>query len=70
MNDSTQARLAEIASEIDRLSDTLDEIAFDVLREAQREKMGRPAIDKTITQARRALEKASRLLSNDEPIDD
>lgn len=62
MRDSTSERLAEIASEIDRLSEALDEISFDVLREAQRERLPRPAVDKSITQARRALEKASRLL--------
>lgn len=62
MRDSTRERLAEIASEIDRLSESLDEISFDVLREAQREGRSRPAVDKSITQARRALEKASRLL--------
>ncbi|MDA0370029.1 MAG: hypothetical protein O3C62_00365 [Actinomycetota bacterium] len=63
MNDSTRERLAEIASDIDRLSETLDEISFDVLREAQRNGEARPAVDKAITQARRALEKASRLLA-------
>ncbi|MFZ8901908.1 MAG: hypothetical protein ACO2Y7_09500 [Ilumatobacteraceae bacterium] len=63
MNDSTSERLADIASEINRLSESLDEIAFDVLRQAQREGGARPAIDKTIVQARRALEKASRLLA-------
>lgn len=69
MNDSTNTRLVEIASEIDRLSESLDEIAFDVLREAQRGGQGRPALDKTITQARRALEKASRLLNSDSRAD-
>lgn len=69
MNDSTNTRLVEIASEIDRLSESLDEIAFDVLREAQRAGQGRPALDKTITQARRALEKASRLLNSDSRAD-
>ena len=70
MTDSTTRRLHEIAAEIDRLSESLDEISFDVLREAQREGMARPAIDRTITQARRALEKASRLLSSDSSTED
>lgn len=63
-------RLQDIAREIDSLAASLDEISFDVLREAQRERRGRPAIDRTITQARRALEKASRLLSSAEPEND
>lgn len=63
-------RLHEIARDIDSLSESLDEISFDVLREAQREGRARPALDRTITQARRALEKASRLLTSDGPVDD
>lgn len=63
-------RLRDIAREIDSLAASLDDISFDVLREAQRERRGRPAIDRTITQARRALEKASRLLSSAEPEDE
>ena len=63
-------RLLDIARDIDSLSASLDEISFDVLREAQREGRGRPDIDRTITQARRALEKASRLLSGERPVDD
>lgn len=60
-------RLLEIARDIDSLAASLDEISFDVLREARREAGPdggrRPDLDRTITQARRALEKASRLLS-------
>lgn len=63
-------RLHEIARDIDSLSASLDEISFDVLREAQREGRARPQLDRTITQARRALEKASRLLTGDGPVDD
>lgn len=59
------ARLTDIARELDAIVATLDEISFDVLREARRDGGDRPTIDRTITQARRALEKASRLLSSD-----
>lgn len=69
MNDqidaSTRRRLAEIAAQLDSISATLDEISFDVLREASERKSARPDIDRTITQARRAIEKAARLLSSD-----
>jgi hypothetical protein len=56
------ARLSEIASDIASISERLDEISFDVLREASAEGRGRPEVDKTLTQARRALEKARHLL--------
>jgi hypothetical protein len=51
-----------LADRLDALADDLDEIMFDQLREAAAEKTGRPADDKRLTQARRAIEKASRLL--------
>jgi hypothetical protein len=67
-------RLLEIARDIDSLAASLDEISFDVLREARRETRSgdgrRPDLDRTITQARRALEKASRLLSGSDARDE
>jgi hypothetical protein len=57
------ARLTELASEIESIAATLDEISFDVLREASAARTGRPEIDKILTQARRALEKARHLLT-------
>ncbi|MFM7488955.1 MAG: hypothetical protein ACKO36_01285 [Actinomycetota bacterium] len=69
MNDqidaSTRRRLTEIAAQLESISASLDEISFDVLREASERKSSRPDIDRTITQARRAIEKASRLLQSD-----
>jgi hypothetical protein len=50
------------ADRLDALVADLDEVMFDQLREAAAEKTGRPADDKRLTQARRAIEKASRLL--------
>jgi len=58
---------------IDRLQsvvDDLDQITFDQLREASAEGKGRPADDKRLTQARRALEKAIRLLGRDSGVDE
>jgi hypothetical protein len=60
---SLKVRLAEIAADIESITATLDEISFDVLREASAERSGRPEIDRILTQARRALEKARHLLT-------
>ena len=51
-----------LADRLDAVAEELDEVMFDQLREAAAEKAGRPADDKRLTQARRAIEKASRLL--------
>ena len=51
-----------LADRLDAIAEDLDEIMFDQLREAAAERTGRPADDKRLTQARRAIEKASRLL--------
>lgn len=51
-----------LADRLDAVVEDLDEIMFDQLREAAAEKAGRPADDKRLTQARRAIEKASHLL--------
>lgn len=59
-----QIRLAEIAQQIESIAANLDEISFDVLREASAQRTGRPEIDKVLTQARRALEKARHLLES------
>ncbi|MFM8846999.1 MAG: hypothetical protein ACKOHN_02985 [Actinomycetota bacterium] len=59
-----RARLAEIADEIRRVIERLDEAQFDILREASARKTGRPAVDRILTQARRALEKAAHLIED------
>ncbi len=56
------ARLNEIAGDIASIAEKLDDISFDVLREASSEARARPEVDKILTQARRALEKARHLL--------
>ncbi len=50
------------ADRLDAIAEELDEVMFDQLREASAARGGRPVDDKRLTQARRALEKASRLL--------
>ena len=51
-----------LADRLDAISEELDEVMFDQLREASAARVGRPVDDKRLTQARRAIEKASRLL--------
>jgi hypothetical protein len=59
-----------LADRLDAIAEDLDEIMFDQLREASADKTGRPADDKRLTQARRAIEKASRLLRGNTSGDD
>jgi len=58
-------RLNEIASRLRDAVSSLDDVMFDVLREASRKREGRPALDKTLSQARRAIDKAVHLLDLD-----
>ena len=58
-------RLNDIASRLRDAASSLDDVIFDVLREASRRREGRPAIDKTLSQARRAIDKAVHLLNVD-----
>ncbi|MBU3689023.1 MAG: hypothetical protein B7C54_08705 [Acidimicrobiales bacterium mtb01] len=62
---STRRRLAEIVAQLESIGASLDEISFDILREASERRSGRPDVDRVITQARRAIEKAARLLEAD-----
>lgn len=55
-------RHQSLADRLDAVVEELDELQFDALREAAATRSGRPADDKRLTQARRAIEKASRLL--------
>ncbi len=54
--------LQEVVSQLRESVSKLDDVAMDVLRSAYSRREGRPAIDKTITQARRAIEKAIHLI--------
>jgi ElaB/YqjD/DUF883 family membrane-anchored ribosome-binding protein len=56
-------RARDIAERLDALVDEIDEVSFDLLRETVAEGAStRPSIDRTLTQARRAMSKASALL--------
>jgi ABC-type transporter Mla subunit MlaD len=58
-------RLNDIVSRLRDAASSLDDVMFDVLREASRRREGRPPIDKTLSQARRAIDKAVHLLNVD-----
>ena len=52
----------DLADRLEAIADELDQRVFDMLREASAEGHGRPAEDKKLTSARRAIEKAVNLL--------
>lgn len=60
----------DLAERLDAVVADLDERQFDLLREAAAAKSGRPADDKRLTQARRAVEKAAHLLRGGSGSDD
>ncbi|MFN8024432.1 MAG: hypothetical protein U0Q03_23095 [Acidimicrobiales bacterium] len=55
----------DLAERLEAVVADLDERQFDLLREAVREGRGRPADDKRLLQARRAIDKAIHLLRDD-----
>ena len=62
------ARYDEIAERLEAIGADLDEASFDLLQQAVADgATSRPAADKTLTQARRAVEKAIQLLRSLEP---
>lgn len=52
----------DLAERLEAIVAELDDRSFDLLREAAAQRSGRPADDKRLTQARRAVEKAVHLL--------
>jgi ABC-type transporter Mla subunit MlaD len=58
-------RLNDISSRLRDAAASLDDVMFDVLREASRKREGRPNLDKTLSQARRSIDKAVHLLDID-----
>lgn len=56
-------RVGAVVARLDGIAEELDDISFEMLREAASEgATTRPSADKKLTQARRAVEKASHLL--------
>lgn len=63
MSDSHDDRVDQIRSELQTVSERLQDLSIDILREAvDRGETQRPPIDKTLAAARRAVDKAVRTL--------
>jgi hypothetical protein len=57
------SRFADLAEQLESIGAEMDEVAFDLLQRAVADgATTRPPEDKTLTQARRAVEKAAALL--------
>lgn len=64
-------RIADLVVRLEAIGSDLDDAAFDVLQEAvSAGATRRPAIDKPLTQARRAVEKAIAALETAQSIDE
>ena len=66
----TAAKYADLVDRLQQVVDELDQVAFDQLREASAAGRARPADDKRLTQARRAIEKAMHLLGGGSVVDE
>ncbi len=63
MSDNHDDRLEDLRNELTSISERLQDLSIDILREAvDRGETTRPAIDKTLATARRAVDKAVRTL--------
>ncbi len=62
MSGDSANKYDNLAERLDAIAEELDDVMFDQLREASATRGSRPVDDKRLTQARRAIEKASRLL--------
>ena len=66
----SDGRYDELVERLQVVADDLDQVIFDQLREASADGRARPADDKRLTQARRAVEKAIHLLHGTSAIDE
>ena len=63
-----EQRVADIVSRLESIGEELTDLSVDLLRSAvEAGETKRPAVDKQLSQARRAIEKATRALSGIEP---
>lgn len=57
--------LDEICADLNRVAERLDDLAYDLLREAVRDKADkRPELERRVTRARRAIERAIQTLNS------
>ncbi|MGA0877526.1 MAG: hypothetical protein ACO3SP_00240 [Ilumatobacteraceae bacterium] len=61
-DDRWNQRSSDLAAQVRSLVEAVDDLSYDLLREATRRREGRPSADKTLMQIRRSLEKAAHLL--------
>ena len=54
--------VSQLINDLESVGERLNDLMFDVLREAAREQAGRPAADKELMKAQRAVEKALNVL--------
>lgn len=65
-----QERIDDVRSRLEQISEELTDLSIDLLRTALEEgQTARPPLDKRLGQARRAVEKAARLLEHDPAVD-
>jgi len=66
MSEPHNERLQELKTELESISERLQDLSIDILREAvDQGETTRPPIDKTLAAARRAVDKAVRTLDTD-----
>ncbi|MFM7871835.1 MAG: hypothetical protein ACKOBT_05140 [Actinomycetota bacterium] len=61
-DDQWAQRSADIAERLRTVIEAVDDLSFDLLRQAVRDGRGRPVADKKLLQIRRSLDKALHLL--------
>lgn len=69
MNDRHAQEILDLVERIESVIEAIDDVTFTMLREASATSRERPSWDRTLVQARRALEKAARLLGNVDEVD-
>lgn len=63
VDDSTRDRVDDVRSRLESISEELTDLAMDVLRQAiEAGAEARPPLEKALSQARRAVDKAAHLL--------
>lgn len=67
VDDATLMRLADLAETLNSISEQIGDISIDLVRSAIEAGTDRPAADRQLAKARRAVDKAAFLLAGIEP---